>query len=172
MTAIGLNPGFSVPLLHARTAAGAVVAAAAAAGVFGITSADPFAASGSAMTLISEVASSGAKTDTAVFDLTFPGQTFEGSQFTMTVRAKMTTAGAGTLTLDATAHEMSDSGVTGPELCLTDVQNVGTVDTDYTFTIDSTLLQPGARALIALKMVATSGTAFNTSGEIKSVRFS
>lgn len=160
MLAVGKNP------------VGTGIAAAAAAGVFGITNTP-----GTTLALISEAANSNTKTDIVDFFTAMPANYVGGAAVTVTVNASIT-IGAGTLsvkTVNVAAYVIANDGTQGSDLInVTAKALTGNSAQDLVFSIpaSSTGMIPGARLCLKLTMVLTETGASNVTGNINSVRMS
>jgi len=163
----GLVP-VALPLSAGRTAAGAVLPAAAAAGVFGVA-----ITLGTSLKLVGEDAQNNTKTDVAVFEVGLPANYVAGEDVTVTVNAGFSgsgTAGA-TKTVDVSAYEVSSAGAHSADLVGTAAQAIASTAADFAFVINGDTLSPGDRVLIAVTIaLQESGNVSPITAAIGSVR--
>lgn len=164
----GLVP-VSLALTNGRTITGAVMAAAAAAGVFGFTSTP-----GTTLVLIGESAQNNTKTDVVMFEHQLPANYVAGTDLTVTINAGFSGSGtAGTKTVDASAFAIADTGAQGADLVTTAAQTIAASAADYAFVIDGDTLVPGARVLIRVTVaLQETGNANPVVAAIGSIRIS
>lgn len=144
----GLVP-VSLPLMQGRTVAGAVLAAAAAAGVFGFNSTP-----GTVLTLLGESAQNNTKTDVVMYEFQLPANYVAGEDLTVTINAGFSGSGtAGTKTVDASVYVIADTGAQGADLVSTNAQTIASTAADYAFVVNGDTLAPGARVLIRVTVV-------------------
>lgn len=153
-----------IPLKAFTNSDGSVLAAAPAAGKFGLT-----LTFGTSQTLLSETANSNTKTDIATLEYQLPNSYVAGQDLTLSVNAIV----SGTLTtktIAADARKMTDAGAAGANLIATAAQVMGLANADSVFTITGATLSPGDRIMLQLTMVITEASAANQTGKINSVR--
>lgn len=160
----GLTP-VSVPLLSAFCQDGAPLAAAAAAGDFGVT-----CTPGTVLELISEAATSETKTDKALWEITLPQGYVAGEDITITLDCQVN--GAGTSddsTIDLSAYLCAVDGTGTDDLVSTAAQIIATGAAEYAFVIDGATLSPGDRLLVVATMAVIESAASAITGVISSV---
>jgi hypothetical protein len=159
----------ALPLLSARNSDGSVLAAAAAAGKFGVS-----VTLATSTFLISEAANSNTKTDTAVFDVVLPRSYVAGQNVTITSNVQYV-VGAGTVgthTVTFHAYRTAAAGTQGADLVATGAVTVPATATDVTSVITGTTLLPGDRLLVTAVVVIQDTGASNITAQINSVRLS
>lgn len=169
---VSLSTPFNVPLFGARKVTGLGVAATAGASEFGLAVTNPGTTGG---TVVLNAVAANASTITAkcLFEVTMPPEVFEASSVPLTITAKKTLAAsaAGTLTLGASMREITQGGTLGAELNATAVQTVGTAESTYTFTIDTTLFGGGEVALLQLTMIGIETATHDLTGVVEAIKF-
>lgn len=143
-----------LPLLHFRTGAGATLAAAAAAGAFGIT-----ATAGTVLRLISEAAQNNTKTPIALYEYCLPAHYQAGTNLTLKVNVSRTVASGTTLsgTIDFSVYKQATDGTGTTDLVTTAAQNHATAAADYSFVVTGSTLSPGDKILIKMTATAIEG---------------
>lgn len=155
-------------LLDAFSQDGAPMAAAAAAGDFGLT-----CTPGTALYLVGEAANNNTKTDKALFEFLVPQEYVAGEDLVVTVNCDLDGAGtSGTKTIDCEAWVQANAGTGTTDLCATAAQTFSATAADYAFTLTGTTVLPGDRLLIQLTMVLQETAATAINGRINSVRVS
>lgn len=135
-----------LPLLDAFCQDGAPIAAAAAAGDFGVS-----ITPGTSFYLVGESTLNNTKTDKALWEVVLPASYVAGADIDVTVNAGWSGTGTvGTKTVDVNAYAQSLSGTQGADLCETAAQTLGLVGvySDFTFTLDGAALAPGDTVLV------------------------
>lgn len=162
----GIAP-LKVPLLSARNSDGSVLAAAAAAGKFGVS-----LTAGTSMALLSEAANSNTKTDVAIFEIVLPANYIAATNITLLVNGNYTLGGGtvGTHTLTMSAYLCADAGTQGATIIATSAQTVAATAGDMTFTITGATLTPGARLLLSGSLVIQDTGGSNITAQINSIR--
>lgn len=139
-------PASRLRLLDAFCQDGAPLAAATAAGDFGLT-----CTPGTAMYLIGEAAQNNTKTDKALWEFVLPDTYVAGQDLTLTVNADYDGTGvAGTKTIDASVYEQAAVGTGTTDLCATAAQTLTATAASYVFIITGTNLVPGDVVLIVV----------------------
>lgn len=166
--AAGLTP-VQLSLYEARTSAGIPLAAAAAAGVFGLTH-----VSGTQTVLTGEAAQGNTKTDTAALFVQVPNGYIAGQPLTVTVNAKLSGTGtAGTKTIGVQAYVVGNNGQHVTLTVAPASDPVTTTATDYAFAVSGAALAPNAQLALLLTstLQETGGTASLTM-QVNGVRMS
>lgn len=149
--AVGANglAATRLKLLDAFAQDGAPLAAAAAAGDFGVT-----CTPGTVLQLISEVAQNNTKTDKALWEFVLPPEYVAGQNINLNIHAEINGSGtAGTKTVDFSVYEQALAGTGTVDLCATDAQAIAAADAGYDFTVTGTDLAPGDSLLIVATIV-------------------
>jgi hypothetical protein len=159
----------ALPLLHARNSDGSVLAAAAAAGKFGVT-----VTLATATYLVSQAANSTTVSPIALFDVVLPRNYVAGQNITVTVNTQYVLGGGtiGTHTINANAYRTASNGTQGADMINVSAGSVGAAAADVTFTIVGTSLNPGDRVILQLAMVIQDTAGSAITGQINSVRLS
>lgn len=156
-----------LPVTDAKAATGVGLAAAPAAGVFGLS-----VTPGTSARLTGETATAGTVTDNALFELVLPANYVAGKDITVTVDAQ--SAGAGTITtetVDLKAYLVADNGSMGADLIAAAAKAITQVATGYAFTIPGAGLVPGDHLMLELTAVITT-SAGSANSQINSVKVS
>lgn len=156
-------------LLDFKNNDGTTLAAAAAAGKFGLTSTP-----GTVEQLLTEAANSNTKTDIAQAEFVLPPSYTAGQNITVTANCDYT-LGAGTVgthTLAAAAYLTANDGTQGTTLIATAAQTVPAAAGDVTFTITGTTLAPGSRLMLTFTLVIEDSGGSNITAHVNSVRIS
>ena len=158
--------GMNLTLVHGRNADGSVLAAAAASGKFGISS-----AVGTSLGLAGEAAQNNTKTDDVLFEVTLPESYMASSNITATVNALVAGSGtAGTKTLTVKAYRLANDGTQGANLGPA-AKTLTTGAADYACTITGTTLSPSDRLLIEIETaIQETGNAATINAQINSLR--
>lgn len=155
-------------LIDFRNANGTALAAAAAAGVFGIS-----VTAGTSMFLVTEAANANTKTDTAIVEYVLPPNYIAGQNLTITANANyvLGTGTLGTHTLAIAAYSTTLSGLQGANLVSTAAQNLPAAAGALTYAVDGSGLSPNGRLLLVATIVLqeTGGTG-NITARINSMR--
>jgi hypothetical protein len=156
-------------LLHARNSDGSVLAAAAAAGKFGVS-----ITLGTSSFLITEAANSSTKTDTALFDTVLPRSYIAGQNVTITANVNylLGSGTIGTHTVTFHAYRVAKDGTQAADMVATAAASVPAAAADVTAVITGTTLLPGDRVLITAVMVIQDTGASNITGQLNSLRLS
>lgn len=166
---IGANgiAGTRLALLDAFCQDGAPLAAAAAAGDFGVT-----CTPGTVLQLISEVANNNTKTDKALWEFVVPDSYVAGQDLSLIINAEINGAGTpGTKTVDAEVFEQATNGTGTTDICATAAQAIAANAADYTFTITGTNIAPGDVLLVVVTIVLQETAATALTAVINSARF-
>lgn len=148
-----LSAAGKVNLLDAFCQDGAPLAAAAAAGDFGVS-----LTPGTSFYLVGESTQNTTKTDKALWEITLPDSYVAGNDVVVTPNAGFSGTGTvSTKTVDVNAYEQAADGTQGADLCGTAAQNLGAVGvySDFAFVIDGDNLAPGDKLLIVVTLVLT-----------------
>lgn len=161
----GLSPQ-RLNTLSARNSDGSVIAAAAAAGKFGVA-----LTAGTSFQLVSEAANSNTKTDVAILEAVLPPNYLAGANVSLIVNCAyvLGSGTVGTHSLTPSVYRNADAGTQGANICSA-VQNVPAAAADLTFTLTSTSLLPGDRLMISLSLIIQDTGASNITANINSVR--
>lgn len=154
----------NLPLWSGRNADGSVLAAAAAAGKFG-----QVVTLGTALTLVSEAASSNSKTSTALFALQLPQDYTAGANITVGFDQIQQGGVATVKTLDCFAYLADGQGALGADICATAIQNMTTARSRLDFVLTGTTLTPGAIVIIKVITVLTEAAAGSVTNSINGV---
>jgi hypothetical protein len=159
----------ALPMLGWKNPAGTNLAAAASAGLFGMT-----ITPATAMFLITEVANNNTKTDDAIQEFILPPWYVAGTNLTVTVNASIV-IGGGTLstkTAQIKAYRTASDGTQGADIGPGSASAITVAGADIAFTITGTTLNPGDRVLFELETVLTETASSAVHGQINSVRVS
>lgn len=155
-------------LLSAFCQDGAPLAAAAAAGDFGVT-----CTPGTVLQLISEAANNNTKTDKALWEVVLPDSYIPGEDVTLTFHAEINGAGtSNNSTIDASAYLQADDGTGTVDLVATAAQVITTSDAAYAFVVTGTSLSPGDKLLVVATMAVIESASSNITGVISSAKLS
>jgi hypothetical protein len=156
-------------LISGKNSDGTTLAAAAAAGKFGLT-----LTAGTSEILLSEAANSNTKTDIVIFEHQLPRNYIAGTNMTLTANAQFTIGGgtSATHTLGAAAYKCANAGTQGATLIATAAATLVAAAADYNYVITGTTLNPLDRILLSLTAVIQDSGASNVTGQINSVRLS
>lgn len=137
-----------IPLTDGKNADGSVLAAAASAGKFGITT-----TVGTSEVLSGEAATNNTKTDTVIFERVLPANYVAAQDIILTVDNRIiigTGVAGGTKTLTATAYKKAADGTEGANLIATAAATLTNNIVASAFTITGTSLNPGDNIIIKL----------------------
>lgn len=156
----------SLSPLNFKNADGTTLAAAAAAGKFGLTN-----TVGTTVALTSEAANSNTKTDDAVITHVLPANYIAGKNLTLTANVKITGAGTpGTKTFQAKVYKISTLGVASADIGPGATSAITVAGADITAAITGATLNPGDLLQIELEVVLQETAASNITAVINSVR--
>jgi|GEM_PF-5903015 len=158
----------NLPLFHFKNADGTTLAAAAAAGKFGLTE-----TIGTGENLVTEAANNNAKSDAAIFQHVLPANYVAAQDLSLVVNQQIV-IGSGTLsvkTLTPDVRKKSTDGTVGANLASV-AQNMTNAAGDLTFTITGATLSPGDILVGQLTAAITETAASAVTAKINSVRIS
>lgn len=159
----------ALELFSGRTTLGVLMATAAAAGVFGISS-----SAGTSLFLASEAAQTNTKTDVVLFEKPMPQGYFAAQNLSPIINANYTGGGTvGTAVVSLNAYRIGKDGSQGADIAATAGNPVTITATaaDYPFTVTGASLNQGDRVLFKVTMVLQeTGGASAVTGRINSIR--
>ncbi len=162
----GIIPQF-IRLIDGRNSDGTILAAAAAAGKFGLS-----LTLGTSAFLVGEAAQNNTKTDIVLAEIRLPDTYVPGTDFVLTANAHYTGSGTvGTKTLDCEVFKNSSVGGSAADICATTIKTLTNAAANHAFTITGATLAAGDTFIARLTMaLQETGNVSTITGRINSIK--